>query len=162
MIHLRVEETTDRAFLLDLFFANRHAEWSSVPLGEADLRQLIEHQFYLQTHHYRTHFSQANYFVVAKDSHPIGRIIMHCSEARHHLVDICLMPEQCGYGIGSRLMDGVIERSDAANIPLTLHVVEGNRAHRLYARKGFQVVDRHGPHLVMARHPKKALSPAFA
>src|SRR5262249_8005132 len=69
------------------------------------------------------------------------------------LVDIALVPECRGLGIGSALLGQVMARGAAAGKPVTIHVESFNPAMRLYQRLRFEHVDTNGVHLLMRWAP---------
>ncbi len=84
---------------------------------------------------------------------PIGRLYVLRGEKAHNLIDISLLPEWTGKGIGSRLLDGVLAEADAASLPVTLHAAVNSPARSLYARKGFVDVRLDGMDWLMERPP---------
>ena len=54
-----------------------------------------------------------------------------------HLIDIALLPEHRGCGIGTALVGELIAESRRAAVPLALQVLKTNRAVHLYQRLGF-------------------------
>jgi ribosomal protein S18 acetylase RimI-like enzyme len=65
------------------------------------------------------------------------------------VLDICLVPEMRGNGIGSWLLENVVEQAARLAAPVTLHVAVGNPARRLYERIGFRVVTQDPLNLFM-------------
>lgn len=66
-----------------------------------------------------------------------GRLIVAELDDSVRLVDIALLPEARGSGIGTALVRGVQERAAALGLPVVLHVEHGLPARRLYERLGF-------------------------
>ena len=67
------------------------------------------------------------------------------------VLDVALLPEWCGRGIGTSLLDDVITEADAEGFSVTLHVEVWNPAVRLYARLGFHEAGRNDVHILMER-----------
>jgi len=65
------------------------------------------------------------------------------------IMQLQILPEYQGVGIGRRLMESFIETAVSHRKPLTLTVLKQNPAKRLYERLGFNVVgdDEHEFHL---------------
>lgn len=57
-----------------------------------------------------------------------------------HLVQIQLLPQYQGRGLGSSLVGGLLKDARRAGVAVSLHVLKVNPAKRLYERLGFQVV----------------------
>jgi len=110
-------------------------------------------QFDLQRAHYRQHFADASFLIVVLDGTPIGRLYVHYTTEQVRVLDIALVPEVRGQGLGHRLLDNVIEQAARLGAPVTLHVGVRNRARRLYERLGFRIVAEDAMHVLMERTP---------
>lgn len=66
-----------------------------------------------------------------------------------HVVDLALLPEHRGAGVGEALLTRVV--GDGRRVSLS--VVRTNPAQRLYRRLGFEVVDEDDVYLHMQRPP---------
>ncbi len=60
------------------------------------------------------------------------------------IVDIALLPEFRGEGVGGRLLAQLMDEAAASGRKLSIHVEIHNRAAELYDRLGFAVVAEHG------------------
>jgi ribosomal protein S18 acetylase RimI-like enzyme len=65
-------------------------------------------------------------------------------------MDIALLPERRGRGIGTRLLQELLDAGRASGRSVSIHVERENPARRLYERLGFHAVGEHGIHLLMA------------
>ena len=69
-----------------------------------------------------------------------------------YIHEIQLLPEYQGRGIGTAVVQRVIEQGASSNLPITLSVVPANpRAQSLYERLGFEVTNIEAPFIRM-RH----------
>jgi ribosomal protein S18 acetylase RimI-like enzyme len=69
-------------------------------------------------------------------------------------MDITLLPEHRGSGLGTALLRELMAEGEAAGKPVTIHVEVYNPAMRLYQRLGFrQIADRGVYHLLEWRAP---------
>jgi ribosomal protein S18 acetylase RimI-like enzyme len=57
------------------------------------------------------------------------------------IVDISLMPEARGQGIGAALLRDLFAEAGSRGQNVTIHVEKNNPARTLYARLGFKIVD---------------------
>lgn len=64
-------------------------------------------------------------------------------------LSIALLPECRGRGIGTQLLEAMLEAARTRYTALSLSVSPENPARRLYERLGFVVVGQHGPALTM-------------
>ena len=71
-----------------------------------------------------------------------------------YVAKIQLLPQWQGRGIGSSVIESLIERGAATNKPVTLRVLRTNpRATALYARLGFQPFREIETHIYLQRGP---------
>ena len=78
---------------------------------------------------------------------------MHRGEAEIRIVDIALLPEHRGGGVGTALLRDLLAEADAAGKRVTIHVERFNPALRLYERLGFSVAEDKGVYLLLERPP---------
>jgi predicted GNAT family acetyltransferase len=71
-------------------------------------------------------------------------------------MDIALLPEFRGAGLGTALLADLFAEATAAGKTLTIHVEEYNPARRLYERLGFRKIGEHGVHHLMEWTPAGA------
>jgi ribosomal protein S18 acetylase RimI-like enzyme len=140
-ISLRPAVGDDRAFLLDVYGASRAEELTSVPWSDEQKAAFVAMQFDAQDRYYADALPSTQRSVVLLEGHPIGRLYVDIDDARVLIVDVVLLPEHRGRGIGSALLAGVLAEADRRRLPTRLHVEPHNRAHRLYRRFGFKVVE---------------------
>lgn len=133
----RPERAADEGFLRRLYASTRAAEMARVPWPEAAKAQFLNRQFDLQRHHYRTQYPNAQFLVVTMNRRPAGRWYLDRGADGFSLIDVCLLPEYRGQGIGRHLLEALLTEAGAHGKPVRLHVESGNPARRLYLRLGF-------------------------
>jgi ribosomal protein S18 acetylase RimI-like enzyme len=69
------------------------------------------------------------------------------------LIDITLLPQFRGKGIGAALLGDLIKRSDKVQKKISLHVDPINPALYLYLRLGFIHIKNNGRYYYMERNP---------
>lgn len=106
-------------------------------------------QFRAQRMQYSASYPSASREIVVLDGVAVGNLVVDRSSSEVRLVDVGLLPEFRGHGIGSALVSELI----ASGLPVSLHVAKGNPAQRLYARLGFEVVGDDGVYVGMRRLP---------
>ncbi len=136
-VRLRPETDADEAFVRALFIATRRGEFDMLGMAEAQLAQLLDTQFDLQRAHFRSAFRDADWSIVERKGVAVGRLYVARGMQARTLVDIALLPDHSGQGIGGALLDHVIAEAKAAGRAVELHVRPHNPARLLYARKGF-------------------------
>ncbi len=133
---LRPATLADEEFLLGLYTSTR-ADLAVLP---AELRVgLVRQQYVAQDAHYRQSNPDASFDVVEVDGRPAGRLYVDRRADDVRVIDISLLPEHRGDGIGTALIRAVQDEAAAAGRSVSLHVALGNRAGRLYERLGFRL-----------------------
>jgi ribosomal protein S18 acetylase RimI-like enzyme len=78
---------------------------------------------------------------------------VHRGESEIRIVDIALLPDYRGNGIGTALLRDLFSEADAAGKTVTIHVERFNPALRLYERLGFALAEDKGVYLFLERPP---------
>lgn len=152
-IALRPETAKDEAFLRQLYASTRAGEMAPVPWPEARKAAFLNMQFDLQHAHYRRHYPDAEFLVILREETPIGRYYLHRGESAFLVIDIALLPDFRGQGVGGGLLRKLLAEADAAGKPVRLHVEPASRAEQLYLRLGFAAVEDKGLHRLMEWRP---------
>jgi GNAT superfamily N-acetyltransferase len=136
-IELRAVEPGDEQFLLRLYSSSRAGELAVVGWQPEQLEAFLEMQYSARERHYREQFPGANDQLVLVGGQPAGRLCVDRGNQELRVVDIALLPEHRGSGIGGALIAGLQEEATTAGLPLALQVEAGNPAANLYRRLGF-------------------------
>jgi ribosomal protein S18 acetylase RimI-like enzyme len=136
----RPETDADREFLIRLYATTRLDELALIAWSDEEKARFIAQQFTAQHGAYRARYPDADFLVIERDGEPIGRLYVARSAARIHVVDIVLLPEHCGQGIGGGLLRALLGEARQSGRPVTLYVERSNPAKRLYDRLGFRAV----------------------
>jgi len=153
-VTLRPASDADYDFMRRLYAATRAEEMEHFPFDEAQKQVFLDQQFAAQFEHYGIHYPTCERNIVERGGVPIGRFWIDEWRDQIRIVDIALMPECRGAGIGSLLLQQVLVRSASAGKPVTIHVEAFNPALRLYQRLGFEQVDTNGVYYFMRRAPR--------
>lgn len=147
---LRPCDETDQEFLQHLYTSTRD-DLLALPADPIMVARLIVQQRQLQMLGYVSHYPQAQHYIVTNARRPIGRLLLNYGQASGdaaataaepsvHLIDIALLPEMRGRGIGSAVLRALQTSASARRWPLTLNVHKNNpRAKQLYMAHHFQV-----------------------
>ena len=150
---LRAVEPDDREFLYRVYASTRTEELAVVPWDTSQKDAFLRAQFDAQDRWYRENYTRATYEVIVAGGEPVGRLYLHRGEAETRIVDIALLPEHRGRGIGTELLRELLAEADAAGRRVTIHVERLNPALRLYERLGFSVAEDKGVYLFLERPP---------
>lgn len=88
----------------------------------------------LRIHH---RFESAN--IVEVGGTPVG-LLEYYHEHGHIISQIQIAPSQQGIGLGTRLIESLLEKADLERKSVLLRGLQSNSAKRLYERLGFQVI----------------------
>ena len=146
---LRPITPEDVLFLERVYASTRAEELALTDWSEEQKAAFIHQQFTAQDAHYRKHYPGAQFFVIEENGAPIGRLYVDRWSREIRIMDIALLPERRGEGIGARLIVELQEEAQAAGKSLSIHVEKFNPALRLYERLGFKPVEDKGVYLLM-------------
>ena len=150
-IALRPTRAGDEEFLYGVYASTRQEELAQTGWGEALIETFLRQQFDAQSSYYREHYQDTSFDVILADGRPIGRLYVARWPEEIRIVDIALLPENRGAGVGTALLRDLISESEASAKPLSIHVERFNPALRLYERLGFREVEDKGVYLLMQR-----------
>jgi ribosomal protein S18 acetylase RimI-like enzyme len=150
---LRPVEADDREFLYRVYASTRIEELAVVDWNDAQKEAFLREQFEAQDLWYRQHYARASYEIVEVDGRPAGRLYVHRGGNEIRIVDIALLPEHRGNGIGTAILRDLVDEADADGKAITIHVERFNPALRLYERLGFSVAEDKGVYLFLKRAP---------
>ena len=153
-VELRPVEAGDRAFLCRVYASTRTEELAVVPWDDTQKEAFLSAQFDAQDRWYGEHYTRASRDVVLVDGDPAGRLYVHRGEAEIRIVDIALLPEHRGNGVGTSLLRDLLTEAGAAGKSVTIHVERYNAALRLYERLGFSVAEDKGVYLFLEARPQ--------
>lgn len=157
-LSLRSAVDTDEAFLRELYASSRAQEMESLSWNQADKTAFLEQQFDAQHRYYQEHYREADFLVLLQGEQSIGRLYIFRGPTTHNLMDLSLLPNWRGRGIGSHLLSLLIEEADMAGKSIRLYVEPDNPARRLYERFGFAITSQHPVYLEMHRTTVRSLS----
>jgi len=148
-ITLRPRREDDLEFLARLYGSTRTDEMALVDWPPAEKETFLAMQFDVQTRYYDEHYADADFSVIERGGEPIGRIYLQSRDDEIRIVDIALLPEHRGSGIGGRLLRRVLDEAAASGKAVRIHVERNNPALRLYRRLGFRRIDDLGVYVLM-------------
>jgi ribosomal protein S18 acetylase RimI-like enzyme len=140
-VRLRDAEPTDEPLLLRLHRGARAAELAHLPLSGAQLEAFLKMQYEAQRRAYAAQHPQAAHSIILLDDQPVGRLMVDRAGEAFTLVDITLLPEFRGQGIGGALIQELLGEAASNGKPVALYVYHSNPARRLYERLGFTTIE---------------------
>jgi ribosomal protein S18 acetylase RimI-like enzyme len=156
-IALRPAEPRDADLLRTLFASTRVEELALVPWTDEEKAAFVEQQFTAQDRYYRQVYPGGRFDVIERDGHPIGRWYVAELADELRLVEVTILPEERGRGVGTALVTGLCEEADRRGLAVRLHVEPWNPARRLYERFGFVSTGESGGIYELMERPAAAL-----
>lgn len=154
-VTLRAAAPADRPFMLRVYGSVREPELEAAGMPPEQRGPFVAQQFEAQSRAYET-YENTSFEVVLVDGEPAGRLIVARWPEELRVVDVALLPEQRGRGIGEALLRSLLEEADDRAVKATIHVERFNPALRLYTRLGFRPVADTGVYLLLERSPRPA------
>jgi ribosomal protein S18 acetylase RimI-like enzyme len=133
---LRPRSDDDDTFLFALYSDTRD-DVIGFRWGPAQVQEFLAMQYRAQERSFAANHAAARSDIVVIDGQAIGRLLVDHRLVAIHLVDIALVAEHRGNGIGTALVITLMEEAKVFDLPLQLTVRRDNRAIDLYLRLGF-------------------------
>jgi ribosomal protein S18 acetylase RimI-like enzyme len=139
-VTLEPAAASDQEFFYRTFASTRADEVALTGWSAEQQESFLRMQFEAQRRGYLMQIPDARYWVIRQDGTPVGRLIVDRTADDIHLIDIGLLPEFRGRGIGSTLMAAIIQEATQERKPIRLFVERFNPALRWYEGLGFEVI----------------------
>jgi GNAT superfamily N-acetyltransferase len=139
----------DLPFLARVYASTRMEELAVTDWSDAQKAAFLQSQFDAQHFHYQKHFVGSDFLIVERAGTPVGRLYLARWTSEHRIVDISLLPEHRGGGIGSALLRDLLDEAARAGKAVTIHVEKFNPAMNLYRRLGFVAAGEEGAYDLM-------------
>ena len=149
MISLRPITPEDESFLARLYASTRAAELAQTNWSDEQKAMFCRLQFHAQTTDYQRNYPYASFDIIERNGVAAGRLLVLREDEKIHVIDIALLPEHRGAGIGTKFLRELQDEAAAAGKKLSIHVEQFNPARRLYERLGFQQVEEKGVYLLL-------------
>lgn len=137
-LKLRPIREGDQTFLFHVFATTRPDITLGLPPEQA--QEMMRMQYQAQARHYNQVFPRAQYSIILAEDHKIGRLYVDRNETEIRILDIALLPDFRGQGLGTRLVQELQEEAKLAGVPLRIHVELGSREISFYERLGFEKI----------------------
>lgn len=177
-------EEADLPFLAELYASTRRDEVAQVPWSDEEKEAFLRWQFESQHQHYQTYYPECEFLVIeavrenpkpggeegepsgtssiprtspasgGTRRRPIGRLYLDRWDDEIRLVDIALLPEHRGSGLGTAILERVLAEGRQRGVAVSIHVEYNNPALSLYRRLGFRHVDSNGVYYLMRWDPE--------
>ena len=139
-------------FLRDLYCVCRDYEISQVDWPAKQIKKFLYQQFELQQKDYSKRLQNGTKLLVSYQQKLVGRLYFYqADESFLHLVDVTLLREFRGMGIGRYLLEYVIQQAKGLGLGVSLYVDKLNPAVAFYRSLGFYEVNQVEHRILMQR-----------
>ena len=143
-VSYRLMTEGDLPFVAELYASTRREEvaqtgWPT-EIQEAFLRQQHE----AQHSHYSLHYADDEWLIIERAGEPMGRLYLRDDPQNLHIIDISLVPNSRGQGLGGAILHDILEWARDVGKTVSINVEKNNPARSLYGRLGFRVVEDAG------------------
>lgn len=148
-VSYRAESSNDRTFLADLYASTRAVEMAVVPWTDEQRQEFLAMQFNAQHAHYLEHYPDAERLIIEHAGKAVGRLYLDRWPSQHRIVDIALVTQARGRGIGTAILKDLMQEAAGDAKSLSIHVEKNNPAMTLYRRLGFATIEDKGVYDLM-------------
>lgn len=145
---VRPAQPADQEFLFRLYASTR-PEVGALGWTAQQQEAFLRMQFNAQQRWYQTAYPVSEHNIILVNDVPAGRMLLSGNQDSVTLVDIALLPDYRGQGIGSSLIHTLIETAKANGQAVALQVLRTNPAQHLYQRLGFVITGQDEMYLQM-------------
>ena len=143
----------DLPFVAELYASTRREEVAVTGWPPEIQAAFLAQQHEAQHRHYTEHFADAEWLIVERAGEAVGRLYLRELPDDWHIIDISLLPEHRGHGIGGAILRDILDHSASLAKAVTIHVERNNPARSLYARLGFEMVEEGGVYDFLRARP---------
>lgn len=158
-ITLRPVGSDDYEFLVAVYGSTRAEELALVPWTTEQQQAFVRSQFAAQQDHYEKKYPTASHNIIMSDSRPVGRLYVARLDQEIRIIDITLLPAERNAGIGSYLIEQLLDEANRSGKMTRIYVEEFNPSLRLFERLGFSPCEQQGIHLLLQCNPNQHLTP---
>jgi ribosomal protein S18 acetylase RimI-like enzyme len=152
-ITLTLRKVTERDldFLSKVYASTRYEELKATGWSQQQMDEFLMMQFEAQHQFYKEQFAEASFKIVQSDGQDAGRLYLDYRDDEVRIVDIALLPQFRGTGVGTRLLKNVIQDAIDKDLAVRIHVEKNNPALSLYQRLGFKQIGDRGVYWLMEK-----------
>jgi ribosomal protein S18 acetylase RimI-like enzyme len=142
-IRFRPYVEADVPFLRYVYASTRADEMQLVPWTDEQKAAFLNMQFDAQRAHYEQFYPDCEFLVIERDGVPIGRLYIDRGDDIR-ITDIALVPDVRGQGLGTALLEQILDEARQKRQKVSIYVEHFNPARHLYDRLGFRHTDTNG------------------
>ena len=136
-ITLRDEVKEDESLRFELYASTRAQEMALVPWTIEQKEAFLKMQSDAQHSFYKEKYPTATYQVIVEDDVAVGRLYVQRETELIRILDIAIVPETRRKGIGTELVERLLDEGRQSQRPVHIYVETDNPALGLFERLGF-------------------------
>jgi RimJ/RimL family protein N-acetyltransferase len=148
-VTMRPVTDEDRPLLFALYASTRAEEIALTPWDDEQRNAFLSMQFAAQQQHYNSYYPESEHLIILSGSIPVGRLWVDRRPEEIRILDITILPEHRGNGVGTTIITGLMREAAETFKPLTIYVENFNRSLRFFERLGFKKAGEHGINCLM-------------
>lgn len=156
-VALRPAAGGDAAFLFEVYASSRRDPLAPLGWDRATVDAFLRTQYEAELRDWEHHHAGAECHVILRDGEPAGRLYLARGDHELRILDITLLPEHRGQGIGSALIGGLLDEAARTRRTVRAHVERNCPAVGLYRRLGFLHAATRGTTYLVEWTPRPSL-----
>ncbi len=132
---------SDEAFLFALYASTRTNEMALVPWSNEQKTFFLQSQFQAQHQHYLSEYPHGKFQTINSNDQKIGRLYVCDLKNEIQIIDLTLLPEFRGQGIGTQIITDILQTAEK---PVQIYLESFNQSINLFTRLGFQMISEEG------------------
>lgn len=144
---------SDRVFLARVYASSRALEMEALPWTDEQKAVFLDSQFEAQLRHYRSEFPGGVHQILLLGGEAVGRLYYSLEQSLFLVLDVAVLPEFRGRGIGTRVMRECQAAAQVAGVPVRVYVDAFGPATSLFRGLGFEVLRSDGMNVVYEWSP---------
>lgn len=135
----RPVDAEDEGFVFAVFSSTWQHAVAAMP-NPALAQHFLRIQYTAQERRFTARYPDLERWVVMVGEERVGRLYLHRAPTALHLVDLALLPEHRGLGIGRALTAELMAEATEQGLPIRMRLARTHDAIRRAMREGFRVV----------------------
>lgn len=148
-ITTRAVAPADQKFLAEVYKSSRGDDLRKLDWDEERISEFLDMQYEAQQNFNAGDYRDATDEVLLIGDKLIGHLMVEARSHEIRLIDVALLPEYRGHGLGTRIIQRIQEKAKSEKRPVRLQVIRFSRAVNLFERLGFVRTSETGTHFQM-------------
>jgi len=131
------EGLEDHSFQYEVYASTRLEEMELMGWDAAQQDAFLGMQFMMQQRSYAARYPNETYQIISYDGAKVGHLLVAREDTAIRLIDVAILSHYRNIGIGTLVINTLLQEARATGRSTMLHVMRSNRAISLYERLGF-------------------------